>query len=635
VILIFPGHPTIQGLDGLLSVFAVQPGSLKITVFKKLHEIDCSREIPGKIKKEAEKPAKTQNQPGFRFRRHGGVSASAAESISKKQNPMKNPIIKTLALCALLGSTTSVQADTTLFVKASAPWQGYMNVFELPTEFGPGAYVFGAAWGVQDLRAVFSGSKLTLSPNTIGDPNVFWYQNTSGLATPPNVGGPGQLGNKTMDASLYVQVPDGSLSGQSITFTGNVASNNLSPDYTTVAFIKDFAPDYSSFNAVTADLVNGTFSITLVADIDPARHIQYGFQTVGRNVWVTDVGPLGAVQIDTLTVPPGNPNVKVDPAAAWQGYLNIFNLPGAGGAFVSGSTWPTKDLAAVFSGPTLTLKPNSIDDPSYYDDGVGNKNMEANMYVETLPGTLSGQTVNFSGTVSANTLAVGYTAIAFIKDFAPDYSTVEISTVPLTAGPFTVSRTTIANSQRHIQYGFQVFGPPVPIENVGSFGSIEISTDLTNSYATWLSGFDFSSFSSPNLTQSGDPDGDGLNNFSEFALNSNPTNPASSGKVSSAVGTVGADNAMLLTLPVFNGASFSGSPSETATIGQLNYTVEGSNNLALFDQPVSEVLPAQSEGLPVTGAGWSYRTFRLDGAVGGVAPRGPAGFLRARTSSAP
>lgn len=546
-----------------------------------------------------------------------------------------NPIIKSLVLCALLGSAAHVKADTTVFVKASAPWQAYMNVFQLPTEFGPGAFVYGSSWGPQDLRAVFSGSKLTLSPNTIGDPNEFWYQNTSGLATPPNVGGPGQRGNKSMEANLYVEVNDNSLSGQQVTFTGTVNSNSLTEAHTSVAFIKDFAPDYSSFNIETIALEPGEFSISLQTLAGPGRHVQYGFQTIGENVWVTDVEPFGAVEIDTLTVAPGNPNVKVDPAAAWQGFMNVFDLPGNGGAFVSANPWPTTDLAAVFSGPALTLKPNSIDDPSFYDDGVGNKTMEANMYVETLPGTLSGQTVNFSGTVTANTLTAGHTAIAFIKDFAPDYSSVEISTVPLSVGPFTVSRATIANSQRHIQYGFQVVGPPVPIEDIAAFGSVVISTDLTDSYATWLAGFDFSNFTSPDLTQSGDPDGDGLSNFSEFALNSNPTSAAASGKISAAVGAVGDDNAMLLTLPVFNGAIFSGSPAESATIGQLAYTVEGSNNLAAFDQPVSEVLPAQSEGLPVTGAGWSYRTFRLDGAVGGVSPRGPAGFLRARTSPAP
>ena len=289
----------------------------------------------------------------------------------------------------------------------------------------------------------------------------------------------------------------------------------------------------------------------------------------------------------------------------------------------------------MFSGPTLTLRPNSIDEPTYYDGGVGNKTMEANMYVETLKGTLSGQTVNFSGTVAANTLSGTHTTLAFIKDFAPDYSSNVSSTVPLTAGNFSITLITDPDPNRHIQYGFQVVGPPVPLANIGLFGSVQINTNMINSYAAWLAGFDFFNFTSPNLTGSGDPDGDGLNNYTEFALNSDPTSSAPSGKVRSEVATVGADNAMLLTLPVFNGASFSGSPAETATIGQLNYTIEGSNGLAAFDQPVSEVSPAMATGLPTLGSGWNYRTFRLDGAVGGATPRGPTGFLRARTAPAP
>lgn len=540
-------------------------------------------------------------------------------------------IAHTLALCALL--TSAASADVTVTVKASSPWQGFMNVFELPANGG--GYVFGSGWGINDLSAVFSGSTLTLSPNTIGDPNVFWYQNTSGLATPPSVGGPGQAGNKSMDASLYVQTPDGTYSGQTMTFTGNVSANTLTSAHTSVAFIKDFAPDYSSSNSITIPLTPGPFSISLALINDPARHVQYGFETIGVNVWSTDVAPFGNVKIDVINVPPGNPNVKVDPGAAWQGFMNVFELPVNGSTFISANPWPTRDLVAVFSGPTLTLRPNSIDDPSYYDAGVGNKTMEANFYVETVKGTLSGQTVNFSGTVAANTLSSTHTTIAFIKDFSPDYSTVVTSTVPLTGGPFSVSLPTIADANRHIQYGFQVVGPPVPIESIGSFGSVQINTDMTNSYATWLSGFDFSNFTNPDLTKSGDPDGDGQNNFAEFALNSNPTTGASSGKVRSEVGTVGPDSAMLLTLPVFNGASFSGTPAETATVGQIVYTVEGSNGLSVFDQAVSEVSPASVEGLPTLGAGWDYRTFRLDGAVGGGSPRGPVGFLRARTAPVP
>lgn len=533
-----------------------------------------------------------------------------------------NPIIKSLALSALLAS--AAQADVTVTVKTSAPWVGYMNVFDLPLD-GLG-FVFGSDWGPADLVSTFSGSTLTLAPNTIGDPNPFWY-------TPS--GGPGAEGNKIMEANLYVEVNDNSLSDQQVTFTGTVNSNSLTEAHISVAFIKDFAPDYSSFNIETVPLEPGVFSVSLQTLPGPGRHVQYGFQTTGVNVWVTDVAPFGSVVIDSINVPPGNPNVKVDPAAAWQGFMNVFELPVNGGAFVSADPWPTRDLVAEFSGPTLTLKPNSIEDPAFYDGGIGNKTMDANMYVEAVKGTLSGQNVVFSGNVAANTLSGTHTTVAFVKDFAPDYSTVVESTVPLTAGPFSVSLQTIADSNRHIQYGFQVVGPPVPLVDIGSFGSVLIGTDMTNSYATWISGFDFFNFTNPDLTQSGDPDGDGLSNFTEFALNSDPRNAASSGKVSAAVGTVAAENAMLLTLPVFYGATFSGSPAESATIGQLNYQIEGSNSLAVFDQPVSEVMPAQSEGLPVPGAGWGYKTFRLDGAVGGASPRGPAGFLRARTSPAP
>ena len=539
-------------------------------------------------------------------------------------------IASTLALCALFVSAAN--ADTTVLVKSTAPWQGYMNVSNLPADGG--AYQFGSGWGPGDLNSSFSGTTLTLSPNTIGDTNEYWYKNTTGLATAPNFGGPGQAGNKIMDASLYVQTPDGSLSGQTLTFSGNVSANTLTSAHTSVAFIKDFAPDYSSFNLISVPLNPGPFSISLALVNDPFRHVQYGFETIGVNVWSTDVAPFGSVKIDLVNVAPGNPNVKVDPAAAWQGYMNVFD-PSNSGAYVFGSPWATKDLAAQFTGPSLTLRPNSIDDANYYDSGVGNKTMEANLYVETLPGRLSGQTVNFSGTVTSNTLSSTHTTIAYIKDFAPDYSSVVVQSVPLTAGAFNVSLATIANPTRHIQYGFQVVGPPVPPEELASFGSVQITTDLTASYTTWLSGFDFTAFTNPDLTKSGDPDGDGRNNFAEFALNSDPTNPASSGKVNSQVGSVGADNAMLLTLPVFNGATFAGAAAKTATIGQISYTIEGSNSLTLFNQPVSEVVPAVSEGLPAVGSGWSYRTFRLDGNVGGASPRGPVGFLRARTAPNP
>jgi hypothetical protein len=206
-------------------------------------------------------------------------------------------VIRNLTLCAVLGAVVSVKAAT-VGVDPSAPWTGFMNVFEIPQNGG--AYVFGSSWGPADLCANWSVSALTLSPNTIGDPNPFWYSPS---------GGPGAIGNKTMDANMYVE-PVGSLPGQTVTFTGNVLANTLfgqvnqlGNGWTSVAFIKDFASDYSSSVSVTAPLVNGVFSISLNSINDPARHIQYGFETIGPDVWITDVGQYGSIQIEAVPEP--------------------------------------------------------------------------------------------------------------------------------------------------------------------------------------------------------------------------------------------------------------------------------------------------------------------------------------------
>jgi hypothetical protein len=199
-------------------------------------------------------------------------------------------LIKNIALCALLGAAVSAKA-VTVGVDPGASWIGFMNVFSLPTDGG--GYQFGSSWGTADLCATFSGPTLTLTPNTINDPSSYWYLPS---------GGPGATGDKTMDANMYVEQL-GTLSGQLVTFTGNVLANTLVSPYTTVAFIKDFAPDYSSSVSVTAPLVNGVFSINLTTVNDPLRHVQYGFETIGPDVWATDVAAKGLVQITAVPEP--------------------------------------------------------------------------------------------------------------------------------------------------------------------------------------------------------------------------------------------------------------------------------------------------------------------------------------------
>lgn len=188
----------------------------------------------------------------------------------------------------------------TVAVNPAKIWAGFMNWFETPANGG--GYGGGGGWATADLRATFSGSTLTLSPNTIGDPDGYWYVTTNS----PSVG------NKIMDASMYVE-PAGSLPGATVTFVGTCISNTLTSNgafvgpvnpagngWTCVAFIKDFAPDFSSSVSVTTTLTNGQpFRISLATINDPARHVQYGFQTVGPCVWPTDpvLASYGNVQV--------------------------------------------------------------------------------------------------------------------------------------------------------------------------------------------------------------------------------------------------------------------------------------------------------------------------------------------------
>lgn len=199
---------------------------------------------------------------------------------------MRSIVTTALAAAFLVLAPAASQADVTETVSPVTLTNGFMNVFELPVNGG--GWVFGSGWGPADLTATWSGSNVTLGPNCIGDPDPFWY-----------IGGgaPGHPGNKIMEANLYAE-PAGSLPGQLVTFTGNVLSNTLTSSHTVVAFVKDFAPDFSSFNAATVALpASGPFSVTLATVNDPARHVQWGFQMTGPNVWITDLGPFGSVTI--------------------------------------------------------------------------------------------------------------------------------------------------------------------------------------------------------------------------------------------------------------------------------------------------------------------------------------------------
>jgi hypothetical protein len=171
--------------------------------------------------------------------------------------------------------------------------------------------------------------------------------------------------------------------------------------------------------------------------------------------------------------------VGVNPGSPWIGFMNVFALPADGGGYVFGSGWATADLNATFSGPVLTLTPNTsisrdvpLTDTFWWKgDGSGNKNMDANMYVQD--DSLAGQTVTFTGLVLGNSLVTPYTSTIFIKDFVPDYSAFTTATVPVAPGIFSISLATAAG--HHIQYGFETIGPNAQLATVGSLGFAQIT----------------------------------------------------------------------------------------------------------------------------------------------------------------
>jgi hypothetical protein len=136
-----------------------------------------------------------------------------------------------------------------------------------------------------------------------------------------------------------------------------------------------------------------------------------------------------------------------------------------GTSFEFGSAWGLADVKSVVNvgANSITLSPNFnayVATDAYWANGaIGNKIFEGNTFVEN--SALAGQVLTFSGNVVSNTLASGYTAVAFIKGLNPatGYSTDVNVSVPLVSGQaFTLTTTTAIPSGLIVQYGFTIKG---------------------------------------------------------------------------------------------------------------------------------------------------------------------------------
>ena len=218
---------------------------------------------------------------------------------------MKKSIITIIALAlAAVGSSTTASAQTTVGVDLSKPWLGYMNVFE-NAGGNKGASIFGSAWGLPDVKSVLTPTSLTLQPNfnayansLTGDDaaRAFWTDSTDGGVTA------GPNGNKWMEALTYTEY-SGAVLNNNLTFAGAISGFSLSPNYSTIAFIKALDPNAGWATVIeSTELITGTGGFTVAANLTSAQPnwvIQTGFQVSGINA-----NPANEVALGSVTVVP-------------------------------------------------------------------------------------------------------------------------------------------------------------------------------------------------------------------------------------------------------------------------------------------------------------------------------------------
>lgn len=177
--------------------------------------------------------------------------------------------------------------------------------------------------------------------------------------------------------------------------------------------------------------------------------------------------------------------VEVDANAAFVGFMNVFETPANGQAYVFGDSWGVPDLKSTIDAGagTVTLQPNfntyDAADPFWVDPVTleGNKWMEANTFVED--NSLVGEELTFNGYTASNDLDAAYEAMAFIKVFNADFSVLKIETAPLVAGQnFSIAYTNVEAPDTTVQYGFFVTGINANPADEATLGSIVVTAPL-------------------------------------------------------------------------------------------------------------------------------------------------------------
>ena len=303
----------------------------------------------------------------------------------------------------------------------------------------------------------------------------------------------------------------------------------------------------------------------------------------------------------------------------------------------------TGNLALVQTGTgTLTLSGGLQFDHSGNTTVNGNLTVAADSQLTLAPGAngltnsiqgtgnlvLDGKIfLNLAGTdtTPGNSWTVVNTATLATEDYDPATFSVNSS-----AGAFTESLVTPGTWKLNAGGNAWTF--------TESSGLLEVA--IGDPFVAWIDSF-FPGETNPAIIgKTADPDNDGIDNVTEFALNGNPNSGSNNGLTAVLIqdATAPAGNELTLVAAVRDGAVFAPGANgvQTATVDGVVYTIQGSLALTFPDSPVSvggasDTAPAAT-GLPTLAAtGWEYRTFKLDASEGLPGK----GFLRVKIEIAP
>lgn len=173
----------------------------------------------------------------------------------------------------------------------------------------------------------------------------------------------------------------------------------------------------------------------------------------------------------------------------------------------------------------------------------------------------------------------------------------------------------------------------------GTATGANVTTTLDNSLATQYADWAVAMGLTPGVNDGLDDVAvpGGKPNILHFAFDTDPFGDGSDeGKTRTSFGVLSGTNGFILTLPVRRNAVFLGAPALQAVVGNVRYTIRGTEDLTSWTQTVGQKLPPSSMGMPALRdldsdgtPDWEYRSFYI--ATDGL----PKGFLQGVVEEAP